>query len=45
MIMYGCMNGNLKNKIIDDISINKTHSILKECGVIINNYLVLVTYG
>ena len=27
MIMYGCTNGKLKNKTIDDISINKAHSI------------------
>ena len=30
MIIYGCMNGKLKNNTIDDISINKSHSILKE---------------
>ena len=28
--MYGCINGKLINKIIDDISINKAHTILKE---------------
>ena len=28
MIMYGCINGKLKNKIIEDISINKAHTIL-----------------
>ena len=33
-IMYRCMNGKLKNKIIDDISTNKTQSILKECNII-----------
>ena len=37
MIMYGCMNGKLKNKIIDDISINKAHSILKERDIIIKS--------
>ena len=37
MIMYGCMNGKLKNKVIDDISINKAHDILKERGIIIKS--------
>ena len=30
MIIYGCINGKLKDKQIDDISINKSHGILKE---------------
>ena len=30
MIIYGCINGKSNNKTIDDISINKTHSILKK---------------
>ena len=30
MIIYGCTNGKLNNKNIDDISTNKTNSILKE---------------
>ena len=30
MIIYGCMNGKLKNMDISDISNNKSHSILKE---------------
>ena len=30
MVIYGCINDKLKNKIFDDISINKAHSILKE---------------
>ena len=30
MMMYGCINGKLKNKIIDDISTNKAYAILKE---------------
>ena len=29
-IIYGCMNGNLRNKTIDDISNNKVDTILKE---------------
>ena len=30
MILYGCMNGNLRNKTIDVISNNKVDTILKE---------------
>ena len=30
MIVYGCINSKLNNKNIDDISTNKTNSILKE---------------
>ena len=30
MIIYACTNGKLNNKNIDDISTNKTNSILKE---------------
>ena len=37
MIMYDCMNGKLKNKIIDDISINKAHNISKEHDIIIKS--------
>ena len=40
--MYGCMNGKLKNKIVDDISINETHSLLKERDIIIKS---LTGYG
>ena len=35
MVIYGCINGKLNNKIIDDISINKAHSILKENNIVI----------
>ena len=37
MIIHGCINGKLKNKIIEDISINKAHSILKERDIIIKS--------
>ena len=37
MIMYVSMNGKLKNKRIEDISINKAHCILKEKDVIIKS--------
>ena len=30
MVIYGSINGKLNNKVIDDISIDKAHSILKE---------------
>ena len=30
MIIYGCINGKIKNKIVDEISINKAHNIIKE---------------
>ena len=42
MIMYGCMNGRLKNKITEDISIDKAHSILKEKDI---NIKSLPAYG
>ena len=29
IIIYGCINGQLNNKTIDDTSINKAHNILK----------------
>ena len=37
MVIYGCINGKCKNKTIDDISINKSHSILKEKDIIIKS--------
>ena len=42
MIIYGCMNGKLNNKNIDDISNNKTSSILKEKDI---NIKLLPGYG
>ena len=33
MIIYGCMNGKLKNTNFDDISTNKVNTILKEKGI------------
>ena len=30
MIIYGCMNGKLKNKIVDEISVKNAHTILRE---------------
>ena len=42
MVIYGCINGKINNKIIDDISINKTHSILKENNIVIK---LLPDYG
>ena len=37
MIIYGCINGKLNNKNIDDISTNKAHSILKENDAVIKS--------
>ena len=37
MIIYGCMNGKLKNTNFDDISNNKVSSILKEKGISIKS--------
>ena len=34
MIIYGGTNGKINNKNIDDISINKAHSILKENNIV-----------
>ena len=42
MVIYGCINGKLNNKTIDDISINKAHSILKENNISIK---LLPGYG
>ena len=37
MIIYGWINGKLKNKRIEDISINKAHNILKEKDISIKS--------
>ena len=37
MIIYGCMNGKLKNKTIVDISNTKVNSILKENNITIKS--------
>ena len=42
MIIYGCINGKLNNKNVDDISINKANSILKENDI---NVKLLPGYG
>ena len=30
MIVYGCMNGKLKNKIVEDISFNRATTLLRK---------------
>ena len=30
IIVYGCMNGKLKNKIVEDISFNRAVTVLRE---------------
>ena len=37
IIIYGCINGKLKNKRTEDISINKAYNILKEKDIIIKS--------
>ena len=37
MIVYGCMNGKLKNKVVDEISVKKTYTILRENNIIIKS--------
>ena len=33
MIVYGCMNGKLKNKIVEDTSIKNAFTILRENNI------------
>ena len=35
MIVYGCINGKIKNKTIDDISFNRANTILRQHNIII----------
>ena len=42
MIICGCINGKLKNKRIEHISINKAYNLLKEKDIIIK---LLPGYG
>ena len=42
MIVYGCMNGKLKNKLINDISVNKANNELTENNI---NIKALPGYG
>ena len=37
IIIYGCMNGKLNNKNIDDVSTNKANNILKENNISIKS--------
>ena len=37
MIVYGCMNGKLKNKIVEDISLKSVLTILKEHNITIKS--------
>ena len=37
MIVYGCMNGKLKNKIVEDISFKRALTILKEYNITIKS--------
>ena len=42
MIVYGCMNGKLKNKVVDEISVKKAHTILRKNNI---NFKSLPGYG
>ena len=42
MIVYGCMNGKLKNKVVDEISVKRAHTILTENNI---NFKSLPGYG
>ena len=42
MIIYGCMNGKLKNKIVDENSVKNAHTILRENNI---NIKLLAGYG
>ena len=42
MIVYGCMNGKLKNKVVDEISVKNAHAILRENNI---NIKSLSGYG
>ena len=42
MIVYGCMNGKLKNKVVDEISVNRAYTRLRENNI---NIKSLPGYG
>ena len=42
MIVYGCMNGKLKNKVLDEISVKRAYTILRENNI---NIKSLPGYG
>ena len=42
MIVYGCMKGNLKNKVVDEISVKRAYTILRENNI---NIKSLPGYG
>ena len=39
MIVYGCINGKLKNNVVEDISPNKALTILREYKISIKTLL------
>ena len=42
VIVYGCMNGKLKNKVVDEISVKRAYTILRENNI---NFKSLPGYG
>ena len=39
MIVYGCMNGKLKNKVVDEISVKNAYTILLENNINVKSLL------
>ena len=37
IIIYGCMNGKLKNRVVDEISTKRTYTILRESNISIKS--------
>ena len=42
-IVYSCMNGKLKNKVVDEISVKHAYTILLENNINVKHYLDMVT--
>ena len=38
MIVYGCINGNIKNKVVDEISVKRAYTILRENNINIKSF-------
>ena len=45
MIVYGYMNGKLKNKVVNKISVKKAYTILRENNITIKSLPSMVTSG
>ena len=38
MIVYSCINGNIKNKVVDEISVKRAYTILRENNINIKSF-------